>query len=87
MTAPLARDTPRDIEQRQVEAWRAMTPAAKADLIAGLSRAVRDMALAGVRHRFPDASPREHFLRLAILTLGRDLAGRAYPEIEQLGLE
>ena len=87
MDAPLTADTSPDIERRQVAAWRAMTPAQKADLISALTRAARDMALAGVRHRFPDASPREHFLRLAMLTLGPDLAGRAYPEIDRLGLK
>ena len=87
MTTPLANDTPRDIEQRQIEGWRRMTPTQKADLIVTMSQAVRDMALAGIRDRYPDGSPREHFLRLAILTLGRDLAGRAYPEIERLGLK
>ena len=82
----LADDTPRDIEQRQIEGWRRMTAHEKARLIVALSQATRDMALAGIRDRHPQASPREVFLRLAILTLGRDLAGRAYPEIDRLGL-
>lgn len=86
MTAPLADDTAPDVERRQVEAWRAMSPAEKAALITSLSQAAYDLALAGVRHRYPDASPREHFLRLAILTLGRELAAKAYPEIDGLSL-
>lgn len=86
MTAPLADDTPRDIEQRQIEAWRRMTPMEKADLVVALSQAARDLALAGIRYRYPLASPREQFLRLAMLTLGADLARRAYPEIDHLGL-
>jgi hypothetical protein len=45
------------------------------------------MAQAGVRHRYPAASDREVFLRLAIITLGRDLAVRVHPEIDALGLE
>jgi len=85
--APLTADTSPDIERRQVVAWRAMTPAQKAELIVALTCTAREMALAGVRHRFPDASPREHFLRLAMLTLGPDLARRAYPEIDRLGLK
>ena len=84
---PLADDTPAEIEQRQIEGWRRMSPAEKADLIVKLSQAARDMALAGIRERFPQASPREQFLRLAILTLGRELASRAYPEIDRLGLK
>lgn len=86
MTAPLADDTALDIERRQLEAWRAMGPAEKAALISSLSQVAYDLALAGVRHRYPNGSPREHALRLAILTLGRDLASRAYPEIDGLPL-
>jgi hypothetical protein len=39
------------------------------------------MAAAGVRQRHPDASPREQFLRLAVVILGSTLARRAYPDI------
>jgi hypothetical protein len=83
---PLADDTPLDIEARQIERWRRMSDQEKAEAIASLSRAVRDMALAGIRDRHPGASPREQFLRLALLTLGPELARKAYPEIDQLGL-
>jgi hypothetical protein len=86
VSAPLIDDTSPEVEQLQIAAWRSMTPARKARLITGLTQASRTMALAGIRHRYPDASPREHFLRLAILTLGLDLAGRAYPEINDLAL-
>jgi hypothetical protein len=85
--SPLAPDTCLEVEERQLRDWRQMSASHKADLIDALSRAARDLAVAGVRHRFPDATAREQFLRLAILTLGTDLARRAYPEIEQLGLE
>lgn len=61
-----------------------MSPAEKAALITGLTQAARAMALAGIRERHPDASEREQFLRLAIITLGADLARRAYPEIDGL---
>ena len=87
MNAPLADDTASDIERRQIEAWRRMTAAQKADLIVALSQAARDLALAGIRHRHPRASPREQFLRLAILTLGPDLARSAYPEIDRMDLQ
>jgi hypothetical protein len=78
--APLAFDTPLDIERRQVDAWRAMSPAEKAALVGGLTRASYAMAFAGVRHRHRGASPREQFLRVAILTLGEELARAAYPD-------
>ena len=59
-----------------------MTPSEKLSLVIRLSDTVRQLALAGVRQRYPDASPREQFLRLAMVTLGDDLARKAYPEIE-----
>lgn len=77
---PLALDTSADVERRQVERWREMSMADKAALISGLTQAAHDLALAGVRQRYPDATPREHFLRLAVLLLGPDLACKAYPD-------
>jgi len=84
VAVPLADDTSPDIEARQIDGWRRMTPAEKLQLVVSLSRSTRDLALAGIRDRFPEASPREQFLRLAILTLGPELARRAYPEIDRL---
>lgn len=81
---PLASDTSLEIEDLQIERWRDMSPAAKADLITALTRAAYELALAGIRYRHPDASPREQTLRLAMLTLGPDLARDVYPEIAGL---
>jgi hypothetical protein len=81
---PLSLDTTPQIEQRQIESWRRMLPAQKLNVALAMSAAVRQLALAGVRRRYPDASPREQFLRLAIITLGDELARRAYPEIGTL---
>ena len=83
---PLAADTSPEVERRQIERFRQMNPAEKAAIVSGLTQAVYDLASAGVRHRYPHASPREHFLRLAIVTLGQTLAEKAYPEVQQLGL-
>lgn len=80
----MASDTPAEVERLQIAGWRAMSPAQKASLITGMTQTSRAMALAGIRHRHPDAPPREQFLRLAILTLGVELARRAYPEITDL---
>ena len=85
MATPLADDTSSDIEQRQIDAWRRMSPGQKAVLVVSASRAADAMAMAGIRARFPDAGPREQFLRLAILKLGYELARQAYPEIDDLG--
>lgn len=60
---PLASDTSPEIERLQIERWRAMSAADKAALVSGLTAASYELAMAGVRRRHPDASPREHFLR------------------------
>lgn len=80
MEVPLAADTPLEIERLQVEAWRRMTPAEKAATITALTQAATDMTWAGVRQRHPGASEREVFLRVAIITLGPELACAAYPD-------
>jgi len=49
-----------------------------------MSRTVRDLALAGIRSRFPDAGEREQMLRLAVVLLGSELALAVYPEISSL---
>ena len=84
---PLAEDTPLDIERRQIDAWRKMSAAQKAALVTSATRAADAMAIAGIRARFPGASAREQFLRLAVLKLGYDLARQAYPEIDDLGVK
>lgn len=61
-----------------------MSLAEKARLVSGLSVATHRLAEAGVAARFPLASPRERFLRMALLRLGPDLAVRAYPEAASL---
>ena len=81
---PLAQDTAPAIEQAQVERWRAMSPAQKADVVTGLTQAAFEMARAGVRHRHPHADAREQFLRLALDVLGPALACRAYPDAAAL---
>ena len=80
MPTRLALDTPADVERRQVESWREMPAEQKAALITGLTRAACEMAWAGVSQRHPGASPRERFLRVAVILLGADLAARAYPD-------
>jgi hypothetical protein len=84
MDQPLAFDTPLEIERRQIDAWRRMSPAQKAEIVAGLTTSAYAMTFAGVRHRHPDASPREIFLRAAIVTLGPALAEAAYPDAATL---
>lgn len=81
---PLAFDTPLEIERLQIAAWRGMTAAEKAAIVTSLTQAAFAMTQAGVRHRHPDASTREQFLRVAIITLGAKLACAAYPDARPL---
>ncbi|MBP1636344.1 MAG: hypothetical protein H6Q10_2918 [Acidobacteria bacterium] len=80
----LSLDTAPDIERRQVDAWRRMSAIEKAAIVTGLTRAAFAMTSAGVRHRYPGASPREHFLRVALVVLGPELARLAYPDAARL---
>lgn len=57
----------------------------KLKIALGLSETVRQLAIAGIRKRHPDASPREVLLHFAIITLGRELAVAAYPDAAALG--
>ena len=82
--AVLTEDTTREIEQRQIEMWRAMSTVEKMALVNGASRAVRVLALAGLRERYPAAGERELVARLARLTLGEAEAAKAYPELTRL---
>ena len=70
--AVLSTDTTADIEQRQVEAWRRLSPVERLRLVSDTSRAVLDLSLAGARRRYSLASERECFLRLAAILLGVD---------------
>jgi hypothetical protein len=80
----LSRDTSPEAEAVLWRRWREMSATEKAQIVADLSAAANELAAAGIRARYPDATPREQFLRLAILRLGLPLARTVYPEIEHL---
>jgi len=82
--AVLSDDTSLSAEERQVRRWREMSIAEKGRLVTSLCQVADAMALAGIRHRHSGASPRECFMHLAVLKLGRDLAQRVNPEISAL---
>ena len=83
-SAVLSSDTTGQAERLQVIAWRSMTSVQRAQLVAGAARAVRTMALAGLRQRHPGASESEIVARLALLTLGPALAHGVYPQLIDL---
>ncbi len=67
-----------------IELLRQAPAARKLEMVAELNAAVRQLARAGLRNRYPDASEASLDRRLADLLLGRDLAERAYgPLIEE----
>jgi len=82
--ARLSSDTTLDAEQRQVARWQAMSSVEIAQLVESASQAARELALAGLRARHPEASARELVARLARITLGPELATRVYPELAGL---
>lgn len=78
--AVLSADTSPAIERLQIEAWRRMSPLDRLRAANALSRHVQALALAGIRHRHPQASERECFLRLAAIKLGRERTVQLYPD-------
>ena len=80
----LASDSSLDIEDRQVAMWRGMSPQEKAATVAGVCRAVRELALTGIRQRHPSATERECRAHYAVLTLGRAVASGVYPDVKTL---
>jgi hypothetical protein len=75
---PFSRDTALDVHELIIARFRAMTPAAKAQLVNALTRDCETLALAGIRIRHPDATADELRLRLGGMRLGRNLMIEAY---------
>jgi len=71
-------DTSFDAERILVRGYRAMSPADKMRIFRQLSRATQELALAGLRRRHPQASPRELQLRLAATRLDADTLRAAF---------
>jgi len=74
----LSADTSPHIEQVQIERLRQMPAWRKLELVGEMNRTVRELALAGLRQRYPDDTPAQRKRRLANLLLGPELATRVY---------
>jgi hypothetical protein len=61
---------------REAPAWRKM------EMLVSLNLAARELALAGLRRRYPNAPEQEIHRRLADLLLGEALASKVYGEPE-----
>lgn len=71
-------DTSPQVERLLVERLRQMPTWRKLALVGEMNRAVRDLAMAGLRQRYPGDTPAERRRRLAALLLGEELATRVY---------
>jgi len=71
-------DTSADAERVQIEILRTMPSWRKFELWNDLNMSMRHVALAGLRERFPSATPQELRRRLATILLGPELATQAY---------
>src|SRR5207237_2169783 len=75
---PESTDTHPSIEALRIEGFRRMTPAQKFAQVASLTRAVRELALVGIRTRHPGISEREARIRLAAMNTDPSLLARAF---------
>jgi hypothetical protein len=74
-------DTTGSAFDRYHELLRAQKPQERLEQAAALTRAVRELATAGIRQRCPGASDDEVRIRLAVRLYGRDLAKRIFGEL------
>ena len=81
----LSPDTSPQIERIQIEGLRQMPPWRKLALVGDMNEAVRVLALAGLRQRYPDDTPAQRRRRLADLVLGPELATRVYGPLQKDG--
>jgi hypothetical protein len=73
-----SRDTDPRAEEIQIEIFRQMRPAQKMQLVADAFACARELALAGLRLRYPDASPESLERLWRGQLLGEELANRVY---------
>jgi hypothetical protein len=81
--AVLTADTLPEIERMLIEALREMPPCRKLELLGEMSRTVCELAVAGLRQRYPDDTPEQRKRRLADLLLGAEMAERVYGRLRE----
>lgn len=69
-------DTSPAADRMQFERLRAMSPEERGAILTALTLTVQELALAGLRQRYPDATEDELWLRLAVRRLGSDVVQR-----------
>ncbi len=78
MTRPQSPDTSLSLDEQMFERYRRMTPQEKLEHIGALGRLAEEVALAGLRARYPEASEAESRLRLVSRWIERDTMIRVY---------
>ncbi len=73
-----AEDTTPEAQAELVRRMRELSVEEKAEQVVALVQAAREMAMVGLRSRYPEASAEELRLRLAALVLGADTARKVY---------
>ncbi|MEQ1502767.1 MAG: hypothetical protein ABMB14_11085 [Myxococcota bacterium] len=76
---PPSPDTSAEAHAVQVAAWRRMGPHRRLQLALEMSDEIRQVALAGVRHRHPEYTEAEARFALFRQLLGHELFVRAWP--------
>jgi hypothetical protein len=71
-------DTHPKMEALQIKLLREAPPWRKMEMLVSLNASAQELALAGLRRRYPEASLNELRRRLADLLLGEDLARKVY---------
>ena len=74
----LSSDTHPKMEQMQIELIRRMPSWRKFSVVDGLNETVKLMAIAGIKQRNPNATPKQVHRLLAELILGKELARKVY---------
>lgn len=71
-------DTPAKVEKILIEGFRKMPAWRKLQLLSQMTQACRQLALAGLRRRYPKAGEKELRRRLAAVLLDRDFVIKVY---------
>jgi hypothetical protein len=77
-------DTDPEIEAMQLDLLRKAPPWRKANMLGQMYQTTKQLALIGLRHRFPDVSEAALRFRLAVILLGPELAESAYGSINEM---
>jgi hypothetical protein len=71
-------DTSPEVEAIQFRFYREAPAWRKLQMVAELNHAAQELAMSGIRQRYPEATPEEHRRYLADLLLGPELAAKVY---------